>query len=430
VRILVFRGREYVRSSLWFLPALFVLGSIALWGVAGAVDRHVEGHPPAAFTGGADAAQQLLSAIVTSMIAFTGVVFSITIVVLQLASGQFSPRVLRTFLRDRGTQSSLGIFIATFVYALLVLRDVRVPAPGEPGNVPGLSVSIAVAILAVSLGVFVYYIHHIAQSIRVAWIVDAVADETRAIIEHEFAADAADAGHDAPVPAGPPAEVIAAPRPGILLAVDKHALVRVASEADCVLVLERAVGVFVATTTPLLSVHGSTLAASQRDDAVEAVVIGIERTMEQDPAFGFRQLVDIAVRGLSPAVNDPTTAVQCLDQLHDFLQRLVSRPFRSGKLVDGGGTLRLVVPAPSWEDFLDLAFDEIRHYGAGSIQVVRRIRAAVEDLAAAAPPDRLRAIERHARLLDQAIERDFPDPEMRELARRSDHQGLGSTVTG
>jgi len=311
-----------------------------------------------------------------------------------------------------------------------VLRDVRVPGPGEPGNVPGLSVSMAVAILAVSLGVFVYYIHHIAQSIRVAWIVDAVADETRAIIEHEFAADAADAGHDAPVPAGPPTEVIAAPGPGILLAVDKHALVRVARAADCVLVLERAVGDFVATTTPLLSVHGSTLAAPQRGDAVEAVVIGIERTMEQDAAFGFRQIVDIAVRGLSTAVNDPTTAVQCLDQLHDFLQRLVSRPFRSGKLVDGGGTLRLVVPAPSWEDFLDLAFDEIRHYGAGSIQVVRRIRAALEDLAAAAPPERLRAIERHARLLDEAIERDFLDPEMRELARRSDHQGLGSTVTG
>ncbi|HEX6312259.1 MAG TPA: DUF2254 domain-containing protein [Acidimicrobiia bacterium] len=430
MRIAVFRLREYLRSSLWFLPALFVLGSVALWAAVGALDEHLADDSPLAYGGGPDGAQELLSAIATSMIAFTGVVFSITIVVLQLASSQFSPRVLRTFLRDRGTQGSLGVFIATFVYALLVLRDVRTQTIDQSSYVPGVSVSMALVVLAVSLGMFVYYIHHVARAIRVAWILDAVADETRAVIDHEFPVDAGDDGRDRAVPDGPPTDLFPAPRPGILLAVDRHALVRLAHDAGCVLVLERAVGDFAVSNTSLLSVHGATLSAQQRDTVSEAIVIGIERTMEQDPAFGFRQIVDIAVRGLSPAVNDPTTAVQCLDHLHDFLQLLVSRPFRSGKLLDADGALRVVLPAPSWDDFLDLAFQEIRHYGAGSIQVMRRIRAALDDLAAAAPPDRLPAIEHHARALDEAVARDFSAADQRVLARRPDHQGLGSTVTG
>jgi uncharacterized membrane protein len=431
VRLVRFRLREYLRSSLWFIPSAFVLSAVVLWLVVGAIDRAVEGNDLLlAYGGGPDGAQEVLSAIATSMIAFTGVVFSITIVVLQLASGQFSPRVLRTFLRDRATQSSLGIFIATFVYALLVLRDVRAASSEESAYVPGLSVSMALVVLALSLGVFVYYIHHIARAIRVAWIVDAVADETRRSIAHQFL-DAPDEGLELTAPSGPPTQVLVAPVPGTVQAVGKRALVALARRYDCVLEMKPSVGDFVPEGAALLYVYGKQpLRGDDADDAVGEFALGLERTMEQDPAFGFRQIVDIAVRGLSPAVNDPTTAVQCLDHLHDLLRYLAARPFRSGRLGDEDGNLRLVVPPPSWEDYLDLALDEIRHYGATSIQIMRRIRALLDDLDTVVTGKEAKAVQHQRDALDRTVAANFTDPHDRELAGKPDAQGLGSTVTG
>jgi uncharacterized membrane protein len=431
VKLVGFRVREYLRSSLWFIPSAFVVAAVLLWLLFGAIDRGVDGDDALlAYRGGPDGAQVVLSAIATSMIAFTGVVFSITIVVLQLASGQFSPRVLRTFLRDRATQSSLGIFIATFVYALLVLRDVRTASSGETAYVPGVSVSMALVVLAISLGVFVYYIHHIAQAIRVGWIVDAVADETRRSIAHQFL-DAPDEGLELTAPTGAPTQVLMTPVPGVVQAVGKRALVALAQRADCVLVMEPSVGDFVPAGAPLLHVYAHRpLDEAAVHEALEEFALGSERTMEQDPAFGFRQIVDIAVRGLSPAVNDPTTAVQCLDHLHDLLRNLAGRPFRSGRLGDDEGRLRLVVPPPSWEDYLDLALDEIRHYGATSLQVVRRIRAILDDLDGFVDGDEARAVSRQRRMLDRVVATNFPDPDERALAGRPDSQGLGSTVPG
>ncbi len=431
MRLVRFRLREYLRSSLWFIPSAFVVSAVLLWLVFGALDRAVDGDDALlAYGGGPDGAQEVLSAIATSMIAFTGVVFSITIVVLQLASGQFSPRVLRTFLRDRSTQSSLGIFIATFVYALLVLRDVRTTSSGDSAYVPGLSVSMALVVLALSLGVFVYYIHHIARAIRVGWIVDTVADETRHSIAHQFP-DAPDEGLALSTPAGTPIQVLATPAPGIVQAVNKRALVALARRAGCVLVMRPSIGDFVPVGAPLLQVYGPRpLVAAEAEAAREEFALGPERTMEQDPAFGFRQIVDIAIRGLSPAVNDPTTAVQCLDHLHDLLRNLAARPFRSGRLGDEDGELRLVVPPPSWEDYLDLALEEIRYFGAKSIQVVRRIRAILDDLAGVVAASDAPAVSRQRRMLDRVVQATFSDPDERALAGRPDSQGLGSTVTG
>jgi uncharacterized membrane protein len=431
VRLVRFRLHEYLRSSLWFIPSAFVLLAFALWLVVGAIDRAVDGNDLLlAYGGGPDGAQEVLSAIATSMIAFTGVVFSITIVVLQLASGQFSPRVLRTFLRDRATQSSLGIFIATFVYALLVLRDVRAASPEQSAYVPGLSVSMALVVLALSLGVFVYYIHHIAQAIRVSWIIDAVADETRRSITHQFT-DAPDEGLELATPSGAPAQVLVARVPGVVQAVGKRALVALARRNDCVLVMRPSVGDFVPQGGPLLHVHGERpLSGDDADEALDEFALGLERTMEQDPAFGFRQIVDIAVRGLSPAINDPTTAVQCLDHLHDLLRDLAVRPFRSGHLGDQHGELRLVVPPPSWDDYLDLALDEIRHYGATSVQVARRIRAVLDDLETVVAGEEAGAVRRQRAVLDRTVEAIFTDPHDRALAGRPDAQGLGSTITG
>lgn len=416
------RWRERLRAGFWVVPAVFVLGALALSTVTIWLDEHWIDEVPGGFSGGPDNARDVLSTISSSMITFTALVFSITIVVLQLTSSQFSPRVLRTFLRDRSTQVSLGVFVATFTYSLLVLRAVR---SDEDAFVPSLSVALAFAFVLVSLAVFVHYIHHIARAIQVSSIIASVAAETRATIDRMHPDGAAHIG--AARPDRPPTRTIASPHePGVVLGYDDDGLIALARQARCALVLIPAVGDFVPEGAPLFHVHGD--ADGRLDDGAVAacVALGRERTMNQDVAFGFRQLVDIAERALSPAINDPTTAVQCLDHLHDFLRRLVVREFPTGCYLDPDGELRLAVPAARWDDYVSLAFDEVRQYGHSSVQVARRLRATVDDLLTIAPLERRRALEREQRLLQLSVARSFPDLEDQQTAEHPDTQGLGS----
>ena len=338
----------------------------------------------------------VLSAIATSMITVTGVVFSVTVVALQLASSQFSPRVLRTFLRDRTVQVALGAFIASFIYALLVLRTVRTATPQQTAYVPRLSVSAAFLVLAFSLVMFVVYINHIAQSIRAARVIESIGDETRVVMRrmleevHERRA-APDPNHHAQ------REIVHSEQPGVVLAFDRHAIVRAAGRVDgCAFALVRP-GDFVPTGMPLLELRwsGRTNGDGSREIATslgKAVAVGRGPTLDQDPAFGFRQLVDIAIRALSPGVNDPTTAAQCLDQLHDLLRSSASRPWPSGLHDDEDGVLRFVESPRQWVELLDLALEEIVDAGAGSSQIHRRVRALLDDLAGVALAERRPAI--------------------------------------
>ena len=387
------RAWSKLASGYWFVPSAIVGLTAVVALVLLRIDvALVRSDTRAGFTGGPNSARELLSAISSSTLTLTALVFSVTVVVLQLASGQFSPRVLRTFMRDHRNQATLGVFLATFVYALIVIQRVR-GSDGAAGQfVPGLSVTGAFLLALASVGFFVQYIHNIVSSIRVVEIIDRISRETARAIDRTHPEEPRAAAAEVP-PASATHEVVEASDRGALLAIDAAVLSDVADRAKARLVAVPRVGDFVATGTALVRVVGG---AQKVDDEEirRAFPLAKERDLVEDPAFGFRQLVDIAERALSPGINDPTTACQCLDHLHDLLRRLLHRPLPAA-VTHGEG--RVVVPQYGWDDYLSLALDEIRHWGRDSIQVPRRIDTLLADLAEAAPPDRLASIEEQRR---------------------------------
>jgi uncharacterized membrane protein len=390
--------RERLRAGFWAVPSACVTVAALLALVLVAVDRRLQAELAYTFGAGPDGAREVLSAITTAMITFTGLVFTITIVVLQLTSSQFSPRVLRTFLRDRQTQYALGVFAATFVYAVLVLRTVD-SSDEDQQFVPAVSTTVAVALLLLSVALFVAYIHHITTAMQASSIIAAIAAETRSAIERRFPP-----GHDQPVddrPAPVAAAVAAAAsaravlparRSGVVTALDRSRLVELARAADVVLQTQVRLGDFVPEGAPLLEVLGNPAELDSKA-VLRSVSQHQDRSMDEDVAFGFRQLCDVAERALSPSMNDPTTAVQVLDQLHDLLRRLATRPLRTGMLTDDDGRLRLVTPPERLADYLSLSLQGIDQYGADARPVQERIDALLVDVAAAALPEHRAAVE-------------------------------------
>lgn len=423
------RLAERLGMSYWLVPALCVAAAIGLSYAAQAIDSHLsqDHHAWYLFRGGPEGARSVLSAVSSSMMTFSGLVFSVTILVLQQASNQFSPRVLRTFLKDRQSQLALGIFVGTFVYALLTLRGVRGTSEGIKPHVPSLSVWLAVVLAVLCVGTFIFYIHHVAQSIRAVVILTRIHDETRHTLERMYPEGVGEDTEDARLerPTGLPSLLVPYPgTSGVLVAVDEEHLFACARKAGVTLVLVPMLGDFVP--------HGSTLFEVWGDGAklhvkalLSSVSIGPERTLQQDTAFGFRQLVDIAERALSPGINDPTTAVQAIDQLHDLLRRMVHRRFPSPARKDEDGTPRLVCPRPDWSAYVRLAVDEVRDYGEDSIQIPQRLRFLLEDLLRVAPAFRRGELQRQLALLDASIERAFPDEREAATAHHANPQGHG-----
>ncbi len=379
------RAQDVLRSTFWLVPALCVVASIGLAVALIALDTQLGTTHTTIFLfpGPPGGARTFLSAIVQAMISFTGLVFSITIVVLQLSSGQFSPRVLRTFLRDRTIQFSLGLFMATFVYAMVVLRAVQ----GGGGSsqttfVPQLAVTAAFAFVLGSVALFIHYIAHVANLIRVATIIELIRAEFAMILDRRCPADQ-------PAPSSSMSlaratGTVPATRTGVVVSVDEAAVVRAATQAQCMVALVPRVGDFVPAGAPLFTVHanpGSTV------EVAHLVSQDTERSTEQDLACGFRQLVDIAERALSTGINDPTTATQAIDALHDMLRRLATRHLPTGRHCGPDGTLRLLVPQYEFGDYLELAVGEIWRYGSDAAQVPSRLRSMVADLAVAALPE-------------------------------------------
>jgi uncharacterized membrane protein len=413
------RLRSHLRSSLWFVPVICVLAGAALSFATLALDRTFDYDAiPAGLVGGPDAALGILQTVATSMVSLAALVLTITMVVVQLAMAQFSPRIVQRVLQDKPSQLAIGLFVATFVHAILAIREVTPAGDGEAGKVPGIAVLTAFLLVVVSIAVLVIYVHHIGRSLRVSALIELVGKDTRALIDRRYpgAPPVADGGRDATmIPAG---------SSGVITAIAVDDLVEQARRAGCRLELLVAIGEFVPAGAPLFHVEGDANRLD-RDRLYDGLILQLERTLEHDVAYGVRLLVDIAERSLADSpFQDPTTTVQAIDRLHDILRQLVARPFDDRSYRDAGGELRLTVKAMTWSAYVALAFNEIRLAGVRSPQVTRRLVAVLEDLRSIAPADRRAPLEAQLKRLRAAVEASV-DREDVPLFLGGDGAGLG-----
>lgn len=411
--MLSLRARHRLLGELWIVPLLCVLATIVLSLITVSIDRAFgDRFIPTSISGKPDAVSYILSTIASAMVTLTTLVLTVTTVAVQLAMGQFSPRIVRALLQDRASQIAYGLFASTFTFAILALREVD--AVG--GTVPGLTVLVAYLLMLASIAALFLYINHAGNSLRAAGLIDLVGDHLHEQIDRLYPADD---------PAPTPPDVVVCPEPGIVVDLDHPALVAAAHEADCVLELAPMMGDFVPGGAPLFRIHGQA-ARLDHTQIVGLVVLAAERTHGDDAAYGFRKLVDIAERGLAAPFTDPTTAVMVIDRLHDALRQLATRSFPTGRHNDENGDVRLVERTLGWDGYVRLAFDEIRLAGAASPQVPRRMLAALHDLKAVAPPERHPPLDRQLDLLTAAVEQQFDDGPDRRAALVPDPQGLGS----
>lgn len=397
------------RGRLWLAPSAGIAVAVVAAVVALLVDGALRGGGwLPVYVGTVATARTLLSVVATSLATLMALVLTIVAVVLQLASARYSHRALRTFLRD--TQSHVFLFTAagTFAYTLVALLGLDGVA-ADDGTFTGITVPLAFLAAVVSLAVFVRYIDHIVHASRGTAIIARIGDESRGQVERLFPDDHDPDERPPGPPDGPAQHVVAAPRAAVIDEVDVAALVGWATEQDRVVVVMAGIGNYLPAGAPMLAVHapgsavpagadpgGDHQVAREAPDGVQRLVnhvrLDAEPTITDDVWFGFRLLVDIAITAISPAVNDPTTAVQCLDQLHDLLRRLSGRRFPVAWHSDDAGTPRLFLPGATWDEFVRLAGSEIRLYGAGDVQVVRRLAAMWSDLHEVVPDARRGAV--------------------------------------
>jgi uncharacterized membrane protein len=411
---------DRVRSSLWFVPVVcVVVGAVLSFGSIWLDQASDFSLVPQSLTGGPDAAVAILSTVAASMVSLAALVLTITMVVVQLAMGQFSPRIVQTFLRDKPSQVAIGLFIATFVHAMLAMREVQFDGGG---SVPGLAIVVAYVLVIASIVVLVFYVHHIGQSLRVSALIELVGSDTRRVLDEHY-------GGRLPSNDDQRSDLVIAPVSGVVTSIDHDELVSIAEAANCTLEMVVPLGAFVPAGAPLVRV-----AEADVDLPAERVVagirIGLERTLQTDVAYGMRMLVDVAERALSdsPFV-DPTTAVQAIDRLHDCLRQLAQREFPDGLHRDSRGRVRLIVPVMDWDAFVHLAFDEVRLAGARSPQVTRRLVAAIADLETVVPTNRLAALHEQQRLLFTAAADAVGDREDLDFALTADRQGIGVSAS-
>jgi uncharacterized membrane protein len=413
-----YRVRHYVGNSIWVLPVLSMLAAVGAVRLLHWIEQEMGGVSPV----DPDTARAVLGTMASTL--FTSIVFVCTalLVAVQLASAALTPRIIGLVFRDPVTKFSLTLLVFSFTFSLAAL--VRIKA-----TVPLLTSHAAAYGSLVCLGVFFYLIDHLGKALRPSGALRTVARLGSQVIESVYPQRFAElqegtAGEAAPVPGGEPAVTIPNRTDGVVLAFDQAGLLSLAQRADCIIELVPQVGDHVAAGDPLfrLFLGGATLPA---EALCQAVAVGQERTLEQDPTFAFRIMVDIASKALSPAINDPTTAVLALDQIHYLLRKVGNRRLDNGQVRDTAGRLRLVYRTPDWEDFVYLAVTEIRHFGGASIQIARRLRAMLENLILTLPQPRATLLRRELVLLQRSSERFFAEPEDRALAEVGDFQGVG-----
>jgi uncharacterized membrane protein len=377
---------DYLAGALWVLPTISVVVFLAAGALLSRVS--ISDHSPLAFQGSADDARNVLIVVSTTMITVTGLVFALTIVALQIASGQYSPRLLRNFMRDRGTQIVLSVFVGAFAYSTAGLYTVGTQRAGQQAFVPRLAVSGSLALALASVGVLIYFIHHLARSIQIDAIMSQIQRETREVIDDVYPHDAAgDLDPEARCP-DPPAQALVVPAAtsGYLQAVQPAPLVETATRHDLVVRLTKRVGDHVVAGTPIAWAWPRSpdepppTPARLAQAVADAVQVGFERTMVQDVLFGLRRLVDIANKALSPAVNDPYTAIQAVHHLSVLLCVLARRRLGDQLCRDQQGILRVAVPLPDFDEYLRRSTAQIRRFGAAEPPLTRSLIQLLRDV--------------------------------------------------
>ena len=413
----------HVRASLWLIPVLCVLLGVGFSLACLAVDHSYDYKLiPEWMVGSPDAAMNILTTVATSMVSLTALVLTIVLVAVQLAMGQFSPRIVQRLLRDRPSQFAIGLFVATFVHSLMALRHVILGSGNDPGQVPGVAMLGSFLLAFASIAVLVMYVHHVGQALRVSALVELAGDETRKLLDKVYP----DFGP--PSAASLDRTLVLARESGVVVTVGHRELVEVARKGDCVLELVPALGEYVPKGGVLFRIAGNT-ALVDRKKVLNGVLLEMERTLDQDVAYGLRLLVDMAERSLSDSrFQDPTTAVQAIDRLHDVLRQLILRPLPDGRHVDENGQLRLVEHVMTWEAYVQLCFTELRMAGAPSPQVARRLQAALLDLIDVAPGDRRAPLESELASLREEIDGRFASHSDTRMASTPDAGGLTTHV--
>jgi uncharacterized membrane protein len=429
---------EVLRTNLWLVPAIEVLAAIALFAGTLSLDRaayHGDfGVPSWVISGSADGARQILTAIAAAVITVVGVVFSIILVTLTLASTQFGPRMLRNFIRDRGTQLTLGTFVATFVYAVLVLVSI---GPGPHGAfVPHIGVTVTLALMVVALGVLIYFIHHTATSIQLPQVIAGIARELSEAIDVQGGYDTT-TGLAGDREAGPSAAelasrlkesgVVRAPESGYLQFIRHGVLVQFAADANAVISLDYRPGHFLVQGHPFALVWPPEAATRVSDALGRAHVTGPNRTLTQDVSFGVDQLVEIAIRALSSAVNDTFTALTCVDWLGDSLCKITARWHPARVHRDSEGFIRVITAEPSHERLVQRAFEKIRQASDGMPAVmIRQLDALVKIMAETSGVEQRRVLLDQAAMILRASERSVPEEADRADVRRRYEEALAA----
>ena len=386
---------ERLRVSFWFLPSMMAAAAFALSFVLVQLDRLLGAETVRKlgwlYTFGPEGARAVLSTIAGSMITVAGLTFSITMLTLQLAASQFGPRMLRDFMRDRGNQIVLGTFIATFLYCLLVLRTVR--GTEDASFTPHIAVAFGVLLAVASLAVLIFFLHHIATSIRIETLLAELARQATEAVDRLYPAQVGEGPAEAlgedeeTADNGGPECVLVSAESGYVQRIDHESLMRLACEQDRVISIESRPGAFVAVGTPILKIRGpSPVTEDDGDRLRDTVIIGIDRTPHQDLELSLRRIVEIAQRALSPGINDPTTALYCIDRLGETLARLATRPIPASQRFDKSGQLRVIADSANFTDLALPAFAAVARYGLADADVIRQLLAAMDRVGCEADP--------------------------------------------
>ena len=420
--LLKFRIREFFQKSTWVIPLFFAF----LAGIAGAESWRLDKYFGWEFFGFKfSGAVATVGAIIGAMITFTGFVFSILLVAVQFASAHLSPRVLKTSLNDRITQFSFGMFIATFIYSIIIIARI------EENFIPQMSIFICLILVGVSIVMFLILINHVAQGLQAPRVVNLITKEGQKILEKMYkklslsGISKIDTLVDE-IEEKPSRTILYNGGPGLVQAIDIIGLVKVAKKHDALIVLAPAVGDFILNGHSLFYLYEKDKSINERV-LQNSVAIGIERTMQQDPTFVFRILVDIAIKAVSEDASDPTTAVIALDKIQGFLSLISKRELDAGEYFDGENILRLEMQTPTWEDYLGLALNEIRHSGIIHLQICRRLYALLDDLMNTVPEELKPAVQEQLDMLNKAVDNHYNDLDERKIASVPDYQGIGSS---